>query len=88
VAGDARGPSTRAVHAGLPAPAQGEPFLPGRCSPRRSASGHQLRRPALERRAARSLGTDAVPERFIRFRNGIEDADIVGDVTDALDATR
>jgi cystathionine gamma-lyase len=24
-----RGPSTRAVHAGLPAPAQGEPFLPG-----------------------------------------------------------
>jgi cystathionine gamma-lyase len=29
VAGDARGPSTRAVHAGLPEPAQGEPFLPG-----------------------------------------------------------
>jgi cystathionine gamma-lyase len=25
----ARGPSTRAVHAGLPEPAQGEPFLPG-----------------------------------------------------------
>ena len=25
----ARGPSTRSVHAGLPAPAQGEPFLPG-----------------------------------------------------------
>jgi cystathionine gamma-lyase len=24
-----RGPSTRSVHAGLPAPAQGEPFLPG-----------------------------------------------------------
>jgi cystathionine gamma-lyase len=29
VAEDARGPSTRAVHAGLPEPAQGEPFLPG-----------------------------------------------------------
>jgi cystathionine gamma-lyase len=28
-AGEERGPSTRAVHAGLPAPAQGEPFLPG-----------------------------------------------------------
>jgi cystathionine gamma-lyase len=27
--GDALGPSTRAVHAGLPEPAQGEPFLPG-----------------------------------------------------------
>ncbi|MEY2535520.1 MAG: cystathionine gamma-lyase [bacterium] len=26
---DGMGPSTRAVHAGLPAPAQGEPFLPG-----------------------------------------------------------
>src|SRR3954471_8660235 len=25
----ARGPSTRSVHAGLPASAQGEPFLPG-----------------------------------------------------------
>jgi cystathionine gamma-lyase len=25
---DAPGPSTRAVHAGLPEPAQGEPFLP------------------------------------------------------------
>jgi cystathionine gamma-lyase len=29
VAGDGLGPSTRAVHAGLPEPAQGEPFLPG-----------------------------------------------------------
>jgi cystathionine gamma-lyase len=28
-ADDQRGPSTRAVHAGLPEPAQGEPFLPG-----------------------------------------------------------
>jgi cystathionine gamma-lyase len=28
-AGAGHGPSTRAVHAGLPAPAQGEPFLPG-----------------------------------------------------------
>jgi cystathionine gamma-lyase len=29
VASGERGPSTRSVHAGLPAPAQGEPFLPG-----------------------------------------------------------
>jgi cystathionine gamma-lyase len=29
VAGERRGPSTRSVHAGLPAAAQGEPFLPG-----------------------------------------------------------
>ena len=29
MAGDARGPSTRAVHAGLPEPEQGAPFLPG-----------------------------------------------------------
>jgi cystathionine gamma-lyase len=29
VEGGERGPSTRSVHAGLPAPAQGEPFLPG-----------------------------------------------------------
>jgi cystathionine gamma-lyase len=29
VAGAGRGPSTRSVHAGLPAEAQGEPFLPG-----------------------------------------------------------
>lgn len=88
MAGDARGPSTRAVHAGLPAPARAS--RSSRAGVRRAVPPQATSFGGLHSSAERRdrLGTDAVPGRFIRFRNGIEDADIVGDVTDALDATR
>ena len=39
------GPSTRAIHAGVPAGEQGDPLLPARCSPRRSTcAGTRTRR--------------------------------------------
>ena len=62
------------------------PAVPGRLLAR--LRGHELRRRALDRRAARRWGTDAVGEGFIRFSAGCEDeADLLADVSRALDAS-
>ncbi len=85
------GPSTRAVHAGLPPGTQGEPFLPGpafaapfHLAGDPNSSAHVYGRYGAERRA--HWGGDEVPEGLIRFSAGCEGADdLLADVLGALE---